>query len=95
MDIDLLQIMFVKKENSIMPNCGKKHTPIVSGSQQGMMGAELARRESGNKGRMKGMTTVELRSHLHESKGKKLPYKVRGSGIFSQKELTQGYKNLE
>lgn len=55
-----------------MPCSGRKHTPIVSKKQQGLFGSELARRKQGEKGRMKGITTVELRSHLKESKGKKL-----------------------
>jgi len=42
-----------------------------------MFGAELARRRSGKKVRMKGITTAELRGHLKESKGKKLPYRVQ------------------
>jgi len=53
----------------------KKHTPIVSKKQQGLFGAELARRKAGEKPRMKGITTRELRLHLKESKGKKLPKK--------------------
>lgn len=54
--------------------CAKRaHTPIVSKKQRGLFGAELGRRKSGKKGRMKGITTSELRSHLKESKGKKLP----------------------
>ena len=59
-----------------MPGKGCKssraHTPITSEAQQGMMGAELRRRKEGKKERMKGITTEELRSHLHESKGKDL-----------------------
>jgi len=51
----------------------RKHTPIVSKKQRGLFGAELARRKAGKKRRMKGITTAELRSHLKESKGKKLP----------------------
>ncbi len=51
----------------------RKHTPIVSEAQRGKMGAELARRRSGERPQMKGMTTSELESHLEESKGKKLP----------------------
>lgn len=51
----------------------KKHTPITSKAQRGLFGAELARRRAGKKGRMKGITTKELRSHLKESAGKKLP----------------------
>lgn len=54
--------------------CGdRKHTPIASEAQQGLFGAELARRRAGKKSRMKGITTAELESHLHESKGKNLP----------------------
>lgn len=51
----------------------RKHTPIVSKAQRGKFGAELARRESGEKGTMPGITIKELKSHLHESKGKSLP----------------------
>jgi len=52
---------------------GRKHTPITSKKQRGLFGAELRRRKAGKKRRMKGITTAELRSHLTESKGKKLP----------------------
>lgn len=52
---------------------GKRHTPIVSKAQRGLFGSELGRRKRGEKPRMKGITTAELRSHLKESKGKKLP----------------------
>lgn len=55
----------------------KKHTPIVSEAQQGLMGAELARRRAGEKPRMKGMSEEELSSHLKESGGKKLPKKSK------------------
>ncbi|HUS44661.1 MAG TPA: hypothetical protein VM219_01295, partial [Phycisphaerae bacterium] len=51
----------------------RAHTPIVSKAQQGKFGAEYGRRKAGGKGSMKGITTAELRSHLKESKGKKLP----------------------
>jgi hypothetical protein len=61
--------------------CGKgghrKHTPIVSKKQQGLFGAEYRRRKAGKKPRMKGITTAELRSHLKESRGKKLPTKKK------------------
>jgi len=56
-----------------MPCRHRKHTPITSKAQRGLFGAELSRRERGVKGRMPGITTKELRSHLRESKGKKLP----------------------
>lgn len=51
----------------------RKHTPIVSEAQQGKFGAEYSRRKEGKQPRMKGITMEELRSHLKESKGKKLP----------------------
>ena len=53
----------------------KKHTPIVSEIQKGMMGAELRRRREGKKGQMEGMSEEDLISHLKESAGKKLPKK--------------------
>lgn len=57
--------------------CGhRKHTPITSEAQRGMMGAELRRRREGKEGRMKGMSTEELRGHLKEAKGKKLVGRV-------------------
>jgi hypothetical protein len=55
----------------------RKHTAIVSKAQRGLMGAEYARRKTGKKAQMPSMTTAELRSHLKESKGKKLPKKVK------------------
>jgi hypothetical protein len=55
----------------------RKHTPIVSEKQRGLFGAEYARRKAGKKGRMPGITKKELRSHLKEAKGKKLPAKSR------------------
>lgn len=62
------------------PGCSKskggkrrKHTPIVSEAQRGMMGAELGRRKDGKPALMPTMTTTELQSHLRESKGKDLP----------------------
>jgi len=55
----------------------RKHTPIVSTAQRGMMGAELQRRREGKKPQMEGMTTAELESHLHESKSKNLPKYVK------------------
>lgn len=51
----------------------RKHTPIVSRAQRGLFGAELARRRAGKKPRMKGISVAKLRSHLKESRGKKLP----------------------
>ena len=60
------------------PGCrksGRKHTPIVSEKQRGFFGAELRRRKKGKRAKVKEITTTELRSHLHEAKGKKLPKK--------------------
>ena len=59
-----------------MPKCTqRKHTPITSEKQRGLFGSELARRKAGKEPQMKGITTKELKSHLKESKGKKLPKK--------------------
>lgn len=55
----------------------RAHTPITSEAQRGKFGAELARRRTGKKARMPGITEKELVSHLKESKGKKLPAKVK------------------
>ena len=57
--------------------CTKRHTPIVSKAQRGLFGAELGRRKAGKATRMKGITTTELRGHLKESKGKKLPSRAK------------------
>lgn len=57
--------------------CGKKghrkHTPIVSEKQRGKFGAEYARRKAGKTPAMPSITKKELKSHLEESGGKKLP----------------------
>lgn len=55
----------------------RKHTPIVSKKQRGLFGSELARRKEGKRPRMPGITKEELREHLKESKGKKLPKSAR------------------
>ncbi len=60
--------------------CGKSkraHTPIVSKAQRGLFGAEYARRKAGKKPRIPSITRAELRGHLKESKGKKLPKRTR------------------
>ena len=60
--------------------CGKKghrkHTPIVSKKQRGLFGAELGRKRAGQKGQT-SMSKPVLKSHLEESKGKKLPTRTR------------------
>jgi len=66
-------------EGGVMPGKGcRKHTPIVSKKQRGLFGAELARRKAGKQRRMGSIKTAELRRHLKESKGKKLPQQVKG-----------------
>jgi hypothetical protein len=74
----------------------RKHTPIVSEAQRGLFGAELARRRAGKARRVPEITTKELRQHLMEAKGKDLPVrrKVRGSGVFNQSDMTQGFKRI-
>lgn len=59
------------------PAAHKKHTPIVSKKQRGLFGSELARRRAGKARRMPSITTKELKKHLSESKGKKLPKKSK------------------
>ena len=54
----------------------RKHTPIVSKAQQGFFGAELARLRAG-KATQTEMSEQELREHLIESGGKKLPKRVK------------------
>lgn len=53
----------------------RKHTPIVSEKQRGFMGAELARKRAGKKGKTE-MSQAELSRHLKEAKGKNLPTKA-------------------
>lgn len=69
-----------------MPCKHKKHTPITSKAQQGAMGvAYSAKKGKTIKGGLrgpakqikKGMTKIELKSHLKESAGKKLPKKAK------------------
>jgi len=55
----------------------RKHTPITSEKQKGLFGAELSRRKAGKKGKIPSIKTEELRGHLKESKGKKLPKKAK------------------
>ena len=62
-----------------MPGKGckkRKHTPITSKAQRGLFGAELKRKRAGKKGKTK-MSRATLKRHLKESKGKRLPKKVR------------------
>lgn len=55
----------------------RKHTPIVTEKQRGLFGAEYARRKAGKRGRIPSITRVELRRHLKEAKGKRLPRRKR------------------
>ena len=54
----------------------RKHTPIVSERQRKFFGAELARLRAGKRRRTK-MTKQQLKRHLKEVKGKRLPERVR------------------
>lgn len=62
--------------------CGKgkhrKHTPITSEAQRGFFGAEYARKKAGKKGKT-DMSLEELRRHIKEAKGKKLPARAKKS----------------
>lgn len=55
---------------------GRKHTPIVSESERGFLGAEYARKKAGKKGRTK-MSKPTLRRHLKEAAGKQLPKRAK------------------
>jgi len=51
---------------------GRKHTPIVSKAQKGLFGAVAG----GKKTKAKGLSVAKAKTHLTESKGKKLPRRV-------------------
>ena len=55
---------------------GRKHTSVTSKSQLGFFGAELGRKKRGMKGKT-DMSVAELRRHIKEVKGKKLPLKSK------------------
>jgi len=57
---------------------GRKHTPITSERQRRFFGAEYGRLKRGE-ARKTDISREDLRSHLKEVKGKKLP-EVRGIG---------------
>ena len=60
-----------------MPKKRKKvHTPITTEQQRKFFGAELGRLRAG-KTRVTGMSKAELRRHLKEVSGKKLPKRKR------------------
>jgi len=50
----------------------KVHTPITTEAQRKFFGAELGRLRAG-KATITGMSEEELRRHLKEAKGKRLP----------------------
>jgi len=54
----------------------RKHTKITSEKQRGFFGAEYARKKEGKRG-YTDMTLAELKRHLEESRGKKLPKKSK------------------
>ena len=55
---------------------GRKHTPITTEAQRGLMGADYAR---GKKGETKktGMPQPELKRHLKEVAEKRLPARAK------------------
>jgi len=64
-----------KKDN---PGKHRKHTPITTAAQQGLMGADLARLRAGKETKT-GMSEADLVAHLEESKGKDLPERAKKS----------------
>lgn len=56
-----------------MPGKHRKHTPIVSEKQRGLFGAEYARRKEGKTPKIPSLKTSDIKSHLEEAGGKKLP----------------------
>ena len=50
----------------------RKHTPITSEAQRGLLGADLARLRAGKKTKT-GMSEEQLVAHLEEAGGKELP----------------------
>lgn len=56
-----------------MPGKHRKHTPIVSEKQRGLFGAEYARRKAGKTPQIPSLKTKDIKSHLEEVGGKKLP----------------------
>jgi len=65
-----------KKKKKSNPDKHRKHTPITSEAQRGFMGAELARKRAGKKGKT-GMSEAELVRHLEEVGGKDLPKRAK------------------
>lgn len=64
----------------------RRHTPITSKAQRGAMGAAYAAKKGKispselfgpSKQMYKSMSARLLKAHLEESRGKRLPYKVR------------------
>jgi len=55
---------------------GRKHTPITTEKQRGFMGAEYGRGEEG-KTKRTGMSQAELKRHLKEAAGKRLPARAK------------------
>ena len=61
----------------------RKHTPIVSGAQRGAFGSAYAAKKAGKRkpplvpAAIWKMPLAELKRHLKESKGKKLPKRAK------------------
>ena len=61
-------------------DCGtstRKHTPIKSEAERGLIGADYARVKRGEEPVTKGMTQTERKMHLKEAAGKRLPARAK------------------
>lgn len=70
----------------------RKHTPIVTEAQRGFFGAELGRLREGE-ARVTEMPEAELKRHLKEAKGKKLPSRRKTKKALARaRELQRQFK---
>jgi ABC-type phosphate/phosphonate transport system ATPase subunit len=70
----------------------KKHTPITTEQQRKFFGAELGRLRAG-KSTLTRMSEEELRQHLKEVKGKKLPARKKTKKALTRsRELRKQFK---
>jgi hypothetical protein len=59
-----------------MPGKHRKHTPIMSQAETRFFGRELSEKQKGD-GSRSDMSVAEIKRHLEERKGKKLPERVK------------------
>lgn len=78
----------------------RKHTPLTSKAEEGFYGAAYAAKKAGKKApsyvprSIMKISKDVLEMHLHEAKGKDLPKKVRGSGLFMANDFFKGFKKV-